>query len=316
MLNKKTWCIVFLTLFIASPALGLDIQLKEQALVSKNFVFLGDIASITPESAEAEQWAGRRVTYSPAPGESKVVQSASLIASLRHISGSDKIKWSGAKNITVRRQGIEISREGIKQIIADFLQQNMGNLPEVELRFTSVRAPEKIILPTGDLKYTVTPSKPGILGSSSFSIIFQVDGKTVKNCTVRGKLEAMAEVVVAGVNMRKGCIITADQLNIARRDISKFNKPFQTIDHVVGMQVKRTIRAGKTIDNRNVELPPVIKKGEPVKIVASRGSLQVSTNGIAIMDGRPGQFIRVKNINSSKLIYCKVDSAGIVSVEF
>ncbi len=314
--QKTTWCIFFLTLFIASPALGLDIQLKEQALVTKKFIFLGDIASITPESTEAEQWAGRRVTYAPAPGESKVIQSASLIASLQHISGSDTIKWSGSKNITVRRQGIEINREGIKQIIADFLQQNLGNLPKVELRFTSVRAPEKIVLPTGDLKYTVTPSKPGILGSSSFSIIFQVDGKTVKNCTVRGKLEAMAEVVVAEMNMRKGSIITADQLNIARRDISKLDKPFKAIDHVVGMQVKRTIRAGKTIDNRNVELPPVIKKGEPVKIVASRGSLQVSTNGIAIMDGRPGQFIRVKNINSSKLIYCKVDSAGIVSVEF
>jgi len=270
--QKTTWCIFFLTLFIASPALGLNIQLKEQALVTKKFVVLGDIASITPESTEAEQWTGCRVTYAPAPGESKVIQSASLIASLRHISGSEKIKWSGAKNITIRRQGVEISKEGIKQIIAEFLQQNMGNLPEVELRFTSVRAPERIILPTGDLTYTVTPSKPGILGSSSFSIIFQVDGKTVKNCTVRGKLEAMAEVVTAGVTMRKGCIITADQLNIARRDISKLDKPFQAIDHVVGMQVKRTIRAGKTIDSHNVELPPVIKKGEPVKIIASRGS--------------------------------------------
>ncbi len=314
--NKTTWCIFFLTLFITSPAIGLEIQLKDQALVTENFVHLGDIATITPESTEAGQWAERKVTYAPAPGESKVIQSASLIASLRHISGSDKIKWSGAENITVRRQGVEISREGLKQIIAEFLQQNMSSLPEGELRFTSVRAPEKIVLPTGDLKYTVTPSKPGILGSSSFSIIFQIDGKTVKNCTIRGKLEAMADVVVAGVTLRRGSIITADQLTIAKRDISKLDKPYPAIDYVTGMQAKRTIRAGQPIDSRNVEQAPVIKKGEPVKIVASRGSLQVSTNGIAIMDGRPGQYIRVKNINSSKLIYCKVDSAGIVSVEF
>ncbi len=305
-----------IALFIASPALSLDIQLKNQALVTENFVRLGDIAAITPDGIEAEQWADRQVTHSPAPGQSKVIQTASLIASLRHLKGSGKIKWSGAENITVRRQGIEISREGIKQIIAEFLQQNLGNIPEVELRFTSMRAPEKIILPTGDLKYTVTPSKPGIIGSSSFSIVFQVNGKTVKNCTVRGKLEALAEVVTARVNMRKGCIITADQLNITRMDIGRMNKPYLAIDQVVGMQAKRTIRAGKPIDSHNVELRPVIKKGEPVKIIASKGSLQISTKGIAIMDGRPGDFIRVKNLNSSKLIYCKVDSPGIVSVEF
>jgi len=312
----QTCLLFFVALFIASPAFCLDIQLKDQALVTENFVCLGDISSITPEGIEAEQWAGRQVTHSPAPGESKVVQSASLIASLRHISGADKIKWSGAENITVKRQGIEISKEGIKQIIAEFIQQNLGDLPNVEFRFTSIRAPEKIVLPTGDLQYTVTPSKPGILGSSSFSIVFQIDGKTVKNCTIRGKLEAMAEVVTARANMRKGTIITADQLKITRLDISRIDKPYLAIDHVVGMQAKRTIRAGKPIDSRNVELRPVIKKGEPVKIIANKGSLQISTNGIAIMDGRPGQFIRVKNINSSKLIYCKVDSPGIVSVEF
>ncbi len=314
--QKPIWWLIFLGFFIASPAFGLNIQLKEQALVADTFVHLGDIAAITPDGAQARQWAERQVTYAPAPGESKIIQSASLIASLRHLSDADTIHWSGAKNITVRRQGIEISREGIKQIIAEFLQQNLGNLPGVELRFTSVRAPEKIILPTGELKYTVTPSKPGILGSSSFSIIFRVNGKTVKNCTVRGKLEAMAEVVIAGVNMRKGTIITADQLNTARRDISRIDKPFTAIDNVIGMQAKRTIRAGKTINEHNVGLPPIIKKGEPVKIIASKGLLQISTSGIAIMDGRRGQFIRVKNINSSKLIYCKVDAPGIVSVEF
>ncbi len=313
---KTTWCICLLTLLIASPGFCLDIQLKEQALVTEPIVRLGDIASITPEGPKARQLAERQVSRAPAPGKSKIIQSRSLISSLRHLQGAENFKWTGPENITIRRQGIEISREGLKQIIADFLQQNLGNIPDIELRFTSVRAPESIILPTGDIQHTVTPSKPGIIGSSSFSIIFQVDGKTVKNCTVRGKLEVIAEVATARVNMRRGNIITADQLKMTRLDISKFDKPYPAIDLVVGMQAKRTIRAGRVIDRQNVELPPIIKKGQPVKIVASRGSLQVSANGVAIMDGRLGDFIRVKNINSSKLIYCKVDSSGIVSVEF
>jgi flagella basal body P-ring formation protein FlgA len=116
--------------------------------------------------------------------------------------------------------------------------------------------------------------------------------------------------------VRKGSIITADQIELTRRDISRLDTPYPSIDQVVGLQAKRTIRAGRALDSHNVEPPPVIRKGEPVKIIVDKGALQITTSGVAIMDGRPGDFIRVKNIRSSKLVYCRVDAPGVVSVEF
>ena len=314
--NRIARYILLISLLITTPGFCLDIKLHKEALVTKDVILLGDVATISPENLEAKQWAEHQISRAPAPGEEKVIQSHSLISSLRHLAGADKIRWSGSENIIVKRQGIELRKEQLKQIVAEFLQHNIEKLPDANLRFTSVRAPETIVLPTGNLTYTVTPSKPGIIGSSSFSIVFQVNGKTVKNCTVRGKLEAMAEVATARVNIRKGSIITADQLNMTSQDISKLDTPFPAIDLVVGMLAKRTIRAGRAIDNKNVEQPPVIAKGEQVKIFAGKGGLQISTNGIAIMDGRLGEYIRVKNISSNKLVYCKVDAPGIVSVEF
>ncbi len=305
-----------LSLLIATPGFSLHIQLHEEALVTENFIRLGDIATITPDNDEAKQWTNRQVNRSPALGESKIIYANSLIESFQYVKGADTIQWSGPENITVKRKGQTVSKEQLKQIIAEFLQQNQDKLPQADMRFTSVRAPEKIILPDGDIIYTVTPSKPGILGSTSFSIIFQLDGKTVKNCTVRGKLEAISEVVTAAVNVRRGTILTADKIKLARVDISNLDATYPATDMVIGMQATRTIRAGRAIDDKNVEIAPVIKKGERVKIVASKGSLQISTNGIAIMDGRPGDFIRVKNTNSSKLVYCQVYAPGIVYVEF
>ncbi|HHD63006.1 MAG TPA: flagellar basal body P-ring formation protein FlgA [Desulfobulbaceae bacterium] len=309
-------CLVLLLLFAAAPALAINIQLHEQVQVSTPFIRLGDIASIAPKGREAKKWAEQRISRSPEPGKSKILQSASLIASLRHIKNAENIHWNGAEHVTVSRRGIEISKEKIKRIIAEFIGKNLKKLPDADVRFTLVRAPEIIILPAGKLSYTVMPSRHGILSSSSFSIIFKVDGKTVKNCTVRGKLEAMAEVAAAAVNVRKGSIITADQIELIRQDISKLDTPYPSIDQVVGLLAKRTIRAGRAFDSHNVEPPPVIKKGEPVKIIADRGALQITTNGVAIMDGRPGDFIRVKNIRSNRLVYCRVDAPGIVSVEF
>ena len=317
MLRKKTIYLFFLfILLLASPALCLDIQLHKEAQVTTDEIVLGDIAEITPAGVEATRWSNQRISRAPAPGKDKVIQSSSLVNSLRNVKGAATIKWSGAENTVVRRQGIEFNQEQLKQIVAEFLQQNLDKLPDADLRFTSVRTPEKIVLPTGEITYTVTPSNPAIIGSSSFSIIFTIHGKPVKSCSIRGKLEALADVATAAVTIRRGSIISANQLEIRRQDISKLDAPYFSIARVTGMLAKRTIRPGKAIDTRNIEQPPVIQKGEPVKIFAARGGLQISTNGIAIMDGRMGEYIRVKNIRSSKLIYCKVDAPGIVSVEF
>ena len=204
----------------------------------------------------------------------------------------------------------------MKQIVAEYLGRHLKNLPDADIRFTAVRTPGDIILPTGKITYTVRPSRPTIIGSSSFNILFAVDGRTIRNCTVRGRLEALAPVATAVVNVRRGSIITPDQVDMIRQDISKLDGPYFSLDRVVGLQAKRTIRAGKPLDTMNVAPPPVVKRGEPVEIVASRGALRISTKGIATMDGRPGDFIRVKNISSSKLVYGRVDAPGIVSVEF
>ncbi|HHD57492.1 MAG TPA: flagellar basal body P-ring formation protein FlgA [Desulfobulbaceae bacterium] len=279
-------------------------------------VYLGDIASITPKGSEAETLAAERITASPNPGKSRTIKASTIIDMMRYNKDAAGISWSGTESIEVTRKGQAITKEQMKGIVAEYIGRHLKNLPDAEIRFTSVRTPGDIILPTGKITYTVRPSKPTIIGSSSFNILFAVDGRTVKNCTVRGKLEALASVATAAVNVRRGSIITPEQVEMIRQDISKLDAPYFSMDRVDGLQAKRTIRAGKPLDTMNVAPPPVIKKGEPVEIIASRGPLRISTKGIATMDGRPGDFIRVKNISSSKLVYCKVDAPGVVSVEF
>jgi flagellar basal body P-ring formation protein FlgA len=81
------------------------------------------------------------------------------------------------------------------------------------------------------------------------------------------------------------------------------------------MQVARTVPAGTILTKEHIVLPPVVKNGEMVKIFARKGALQLSASGIAKTDGRPGEMISVKNIGSNKMIHCRVDGPGVVSVE-
>jgi len=306
-----------LALFLVPRAWALDITLLGQATVTSPYITLGDVARMTPEDDPlVTQLAKIRISHAPEPGKTRELNATSIKALLRHRHGNEAIRWQGPDQVSVFRQGQRISRQELKAIIAGYIGQNLNRLPDAEIRFTQIRAPETILLPTGKLTYTVTPSRPEILGSSSFNILFKVDGRVVKNITVRGKLEAMAEVATAAVSLRRGSIISADQITMTRQDIARLDRPCLSYEKAVGLQAIRTIRPGQPLDARNVAPPPVIHKGEPVKIFASRGALQISTTGIATADGRPGDFIRVKNISSNKLVYCRVDAPGIVTVEF
>ena len=301
---------------LAMQAWGLDITLHKQATVTHKYILLGDIATITPKGELADTLARTRISYAPEPGKTRTLKTASIQAQFRHERTGEKLQWHGPNEISVLRQGQVVTRQQLKEIIAGYIGRNLHRLPDAEIRFTQVRAPEKIILPTGKLTYAVTPARPEILGSSSFNILFKVDDRVVKNTTVRGRLEAIAEVVTAAASLRRGAILSADHLTMARKDISRLEAPRLSFEKAIGLQAIRNIRPGQPLDAHNVAPPPVILKGEPVKIFASKGALQISTTGIATADGRPGDFIRVKNISSNKLVYCRVDSPGIVTVEF
>ena len=133
---------------------------------------------------------------------------------------------------------------------------------------------------------------------------------------VRGRLEALAEVVVATRALRRGDTIDADMLRLDKQRIDRLNGPFFATADLLGKEVTRAVGAGQAIEQAHIGAPAVIHSGDLVRIYARKGALNISTQGQARTDGRLGETIQVKNITSNKLIHCRVDGPGTVSVEF
>jgi flagella basal body P-ring formation protein FlgA len=60
----------------------------------------------------------------------------------------------------------------------------------------------------------------------------------------------------------------------------------------------------------------MVMRGQHVTIIAESGGLDLRVKGKALMDGRQGQTIQVKNLSSQKLIYAQVVGTGMVKVNF
>ena len=239
-----------------------------------------------------------------------------VITGLRHRPEVRDVDWQGSETILVERAGQRIDQARLQAMIETWLGEQADRLDRGEVRLTGFRAPETLLLPPGELGWTITPSRPDLLGSSSFTIAFTVDGKPAGNCVVRGRLEALAEVVVATRALRRGDTIDADMLRLDKQRIDRLNGPFFATADLLGKEVTRAVGAGQAIEQAHIGAPAVIHSGDLVRIYARKGALNISTQGQARTDGRLGETIQVKNITSNKLIHCRVDGPGTVSVEF
>lgn len=312
---KRAIFIILFCFFFSHPAFALVIEFNQTTQVDGVSITLGDIADFDEDTELSKTLATQTIAQAPGPGQQIELFSRSIIKYLEsRISPDTAIIWRGAEKVTVSRSSVHVSSSQILEIIAAFLADNKDKLPEADIRFIPSERPLPFLVPSGELKWEIIPSSPGIVQSSRFSIIFKVDGRVRKNISVRGRLEILAPVVVAVEQLPKGTILTRRNIATSIKDLTSLRTPSQNIDELLGKKIKRTYKAGQVISLSQVEFPPLVRKGELVRIIVNTGKLFITATGIARADGKKNQTIRVQNTNSRKIVYCRVAAPGIVEV--
>ncbi len=311
----RLFFIILLLLGLYRTTGATEIIFKQTAEVGDDSVRLGDVALFDEKTPLTEALATLTVGQAPPPGETVVLRAQAI----QHIllvgkAVPEDFSWSGSPAITVRRLATTVDPERIMAAIADFIREQQKNLPEATVKFTPASLPLPFHLPTGDLAIEVIPSNPGILGSSRFSLIFRVNDQVVKNMSVRGKVEATANIVVAAQAMPKGSILKPEMLALASADISELPAPQFDPNDLVGKLLTRNLKAGTPVLAGMVESLPVVRRGEKVRMVLTSGALHLTATGFAHSDGRQDETIQVQNLNSNKLVYCRVAAPGVVEV--
>lgn len=131
---------------------------------------------------------------------------------------------------------------------------------------------------------------------------------------INGRITLLRDVVVSSRALPKHSILSRDMLALMKREISSLRQGYYTNpDQIEGHRLKRAIKQQQLLTPRLVNPPLMVRKDEQVIISAGAGRLlQVRVAGIALQDGRMDQQIRVRNLNSGKVIKARVTAAGQV----
>lgn len=308
-------CMYVSILLLAVPCYSLEVSFQKQANVTNNHITLGDIATFDEDSDLSVSLATKIIGDSPEPGQTVNFKSLDIVKDiLRKTTLSNSTKWSGSPNVAVTRKGQQINADQILQAISDYIQSRKHELPKADISFKPKSLPLPFMLPQGELTWEIIPSSPDIINSSRFSIIIRVDERVRENISVIGEVQAMAPVAVASSNLRRGTILTPSNVILTVRDLSKYKNPCISLRSILGKRLKHTVRSGNVVEGDDVEFPPLVLKGQLVKIVLSHGPLHLSATGVARMNGKLNDIIRVQNTSSNKLIFCRITAPGLVEV--
>ena len=125
----------------------------------------------------------------------------------------------------------------------------------------------------------------------------------------------MTPVVVLTQNVKRGAILSPEMVQMESKDLSSLRSPCTDLREVLGKKLINSQRSGSVLELSSIDFPPLIQKGELVKIIINHKTLQLTATGISITNGKQDQVIRVKNTGSQKIVFCRVLAPGLVEVK-
>lgn len=130
-------------------------------------------------------------------------------------------------------------------------------------------------------------------------------------------VKSFKEVLILTKQLNRNEIISMEHLKTETRDIATLQQGYiSNPEDIINKQAARLLPAGTVLNRTHYAEPRLIKRGERVNIQSGKAGLQITTAGVAMMDGIKGQKISVKNATSQRVIEATVVNPGLVTVYF
>jgi flagella basal body P-ring formation protein FlgA len=133
---------------------------------------------------------------------------------------------------------------------------------------------------------------------------------------VRMKIKKYAEVAVAIDRISRYDSFTEDNVAVRRMEVTNlYEKAVESLDDLIDTRAARNVSKGNVLTTGAVEVVPVIERGREIKIVFDNGVCNITAVGIAMENGMAGEYVKVKNQASGKIIVARVVDQTAVAID-
>lgn len=156
-------------------------------------------------------------------------------------------------------------------------------------------------------------SPPQPLGRVTVRV--RCDGTSPWTVFVPAQVKLFRDVVVVTRPLKREAVVGEQDVALRERDVGLLGQGFlASLDQAVGQKVVRPMVIDQVITPVHLEQAEVIRKGDHVVITARSGTLAVRMPGEALTKGGMSEQIRVRNLNSKRVVKARVTGPGQVEV--
>lgn len=293
---------------------ALRIYLPREVTIKDNFLKLGQVGILRGEESIVAKASEISLGQLSVPGQ-EIVVGRSMILSRLACNGiaASKVVLTGAEKVRIKQQHQTVKSSDFIETAKSFLEKNPPHSSVCQVH--PVRVPRDLIVPGPgkDIKLTahLVPSRSG--NQARVRVTAVADGKKIGTREVAFALKYNRRTAIALADIPAGTVLTAENVKIEktisnRPEPAGWKAPYGLIAKykiVANSKIRRTMTGP-------VESAIVVKRNQAVIIRIERPGLLITAIGKTKQRGRVGEYIKVLNISSGRVIFAKINEDGTV----
>ena len=297
---------------------ALQIYLPREITIKDKHLSLGQVGIIRGQESLVAKASKIALGQISAPGQKIVIDRETVLSRLA-CNGIpvSKVTLTGAETITIKQQERTIGSDEFIKLASSFLEKNP---PDISVcGFNPIRIPQDFIITGTGKDISFSPRLVSSIARNQAKVeiaIYSV-GKKIGTCEVIFGLKYNCRQVVTKIDIPTGTVISPDNVKIEKAilnypESADWKPPY-------GLIAKRQIPA-KILLHPNmlgpVKSPIITKRNQKVVIRIDMPGFLITAFGKAMQDGRAGDYIKVRNVDSQRIILAMINEDGSVKPAF
>jgi flagella basal body P-ring formation protein FlgA len=284
--------------------------LRARVSVSSDIVRIGDVVD------NAGTFSQVAIYRAPDLGTTGALPVAQVLTALR-AQGVIGVDARDIKQVTVTRLARTVEGKEIERAVAQALEHRggLGDAANISLTFDRDVADLRLdAANTGAMQPTAARFEPR---NGRFDVTFQIANDSGNPAQLRftGTAIETVETAVLTRNVERSDILKSADVVVERRPRSEVGTDAAAREQALGMQMRRSLRAGQPLRNADLVKPDLVQRDQAVTLIYQTAGLYLTTRGKALDAGTEGDVVNVLNIQSKRTVTGTVTGRGQVTIQ-
>ena len=294
-----------------------ELRLRPVVSVRGVDVTIGELCEITPADASTLPLAQLRFAKAPVHGYARTVSRTDVVQALAAAGVAlAGVSVAGADEAVVQALALEVPQQEMLDAATASLQAQLA-LEGGDVEFEAPAQVRRVLAPPGrhsqELRARVRDSRTH--GSSAVvDVEVLVDGESFKKVPLTFRLQRFHTVLKTVAALRAGEPLGPDNLALVREPLDQLGLFLHRMDQIEGLIAARNLQANQRLTLGDTQPPAVVRKGDIVTVVLTKGRVKVTAKAMANHDAPLAGRITMTNVQSRSTLTGVVHGPGLVVV--